>query len=143
MKYVCDVCGWEYDEELGYPEGGIDPQIIMMEVRQNDRPALMIANISNHTDTIGGDIVSADWPGRMEAEIQREFGYDIPVMTIIAPQGNINHFDHSIPGDQTSIDEALRIGEKYADCVMDLLKEHQLMRTESSSSSLHHKYHAM
>ena len=22
MKYVCDVCGWEYDEEEGYPEGG-------------------------------------------------------------------------------------------------------------------------
>ena len=22
MKYVCDVCGWEYDEEKGYPEGG-------------------------------------------------------------------------------------------------------------------------
>ena len=21
MKYVCDVCGWEYDEEKGYPEG--------------------------------------------------------------------------------------------------------------------------
>ena len=25
MKYVCDACGWEYDEELGYPEGGIAP----------------------------------------------------------------------------------------------------------------------
>ena len=25
MKYVCDVCGWEYDEEKGYPEGGIAP----------------------------------------------------------------------------------------------------------------------
>ena len=25
MKHVCDVCGWEYDEELGYPEGGIAP----------------------------------------------------------------------------------------------------------------------
>ena len=24
-KYVCDVCGWEYDEEKGYPEGGIAP----------------------------------------------------------------------------------------------------------------------
>lgn len=22
-KYVCDVCGWEYDEELGSPENGI------------------------------------------------------------------------------------------------------------------------
>ena len=25
MKYVCDGCGWEYDEALGYPEGGIAP----------------------------------------------------------------------------------------------------------------------
>lgn len=25
MKYVCSVCGWEYDEALGYPEGGIAP----------------------------------------------------------------------------------------------------------------------
>ena len=23
MKYVCDACGWEYDEELGDPENGI------------------------------------------------------------------------------------------------------------------------
>ena len=25
MKYVCDACGWIYDEEEGYPEGGIAP----------------------------------------------------------------------------------------------------------------------
>ena len=25
MKYICDVCGWEYDEAEGYPEGGIAP----------------------------------------------------------------------------------------------------------------------
>lgn len=24
-KYVCDACGWEYDEELGDPENGIAP----------------------------------------------------------------------------------------------------------------------
>ena len=24
-KYVCDVCGWEYDEVLGDPEHGIEP----------------------------------------------------------------------------------------------------------------------
>ena len=23
-KYVCDVCGWVYDPEVGDPEGGID-----------------------------------------------------------------------------------------------------------------------
>jgi len=25
MKYVCDVCGWEYDEELGDSDNGIAP----------------------------------------------------------------------------------------------------------------------
>ena len=25
MKYVCSVCGWEYDEEKGDPEKGIAP----------------------------------------------------------------------------------------------------------------------
>ena len=24
-KFVCDVCGWEYDEEKGAPEHGIAP----------------------------------------------------------------------------------------------------------------------
>lgn len=24
-KYVCDVCGWVYDEEAGLPEAGIAP----------------------------------------------------------------------------------------------------------------------
>ena len=23
MKYICEVCGWEYVEAQGYPEGGI------------------------------------------------------------------------------------------------------------------------
>jgi len=25
MKYVCDVCGYEYDEVAGSPENGIEP----------------------------------------------------------------------------------------------------------------------
>ncbi len=25
MKYVCDICGWVYDEELGAEEHGIAP----------------------------------------------------------------------------------------------------------------------
>ncbi len=25
MKYICDVCGWEYDEEKGYPKVVLHP----------------------------------------------------------------------------------------------------------------------
>lgn len=24
-KYICDVCGWEYDPTVGDPENGIEP----------------------------------------------------------------------------------------------------------------------
>ena len=107
--------------EIDHPEGGIDPKIIMAEIRQDGRAVMLMANISNHTDTIGGDIVSADWPGRMEVEIQNAFGYDIPVMTIIAPQGNINHFDVTTPGSQTGYEEAKRIGKGYANVILAAL----------------------
>ena len=35
MKYVCTVCGWEYDESVGYPEGGIAPGTPWSEVPEN------------------------------------------------------------------------------------------------------------
>ena len=25
MKYICDICGWTYNEAEGYPEAGIAP----------------------------------------------------------------------------------------------------------------------
>lgn len=35
MKYVCTVCGWEYDESTGYPEGGIAPGTPWSEVPED------------------------------------------------------------------------------------------------------------
>ena len=35
MKYVCTVCGWEYDESAGYPEGGITPGTPWSEVPED------------------------------------------------------------------------------------------------------------
>lgn len=32
MKYVCNLCGWEYDEENGYLAEGIEPGTLWAEV---------------------------------------------------------------------------------------------------------------
>ena len=32
MKYVCSLCGWEYSESAGDPEGGIAPGTPWSEV---------------------------------------------------------------------------------------------------------------
>ena len=100
------------------PAGAMDPSMPILAVKQDGFYRLLITNIVNHTDTIGGDLVSADWPGRMEHEIQDRLGYDIPVMTIIGCQGNINHFDVGTAADQTSYAEATRIGKGYAAVIL-------------------------
>lgn len=105
------------------PEGPVDEEIGIAVIKQDGRVASILANIVNHTDTIGGDFVSADWPGRMENEIQREFGYEVNVITLIGCSGNINHFDVSSGSCQTSYQEANRIGRGYARIILDNLKK--------------------
>ena len=113
------------------PEGTIDPAIPLFAVKQFGHYRLIAVNISNQTDTTGGDLVSADWPGQMEKAIQQEIGEEVPVMTLIAPQGNINHFDVRTKADQTSPAEARRIGRAYAAAVLSSL--YQLRRVDVQS----------
>ncbi|HRU05598.1 MAG TPA: hypothetical protein P5137_07465 [Candidatus Brocadiia bacterium] len=105
------------------PEGPVDREIQVVAVKRKGQIAGLVANITNHTDTTGGDQVSADWPGHLERRVQELIGAPIPVISLIAPSGNINHFDVSHSGGQTSPEEARRIGEGYAGIVAGLLKD--------------------
>lgn len=35
MKYICDVCGWVYDEAEGLPEAGIAPGTKFQELPED------------------------------------------------------------------------------------------------------------
>ena len=86
--------------------------------RKSDESFLgCMVNFSCH-GTCDGTGATADWPGVMERCIQNDLGFELPVITIIAPQGNINHFDVRVPGSQTGYEEAKRIGKCYAAVVL-------------------------
>ena len=34
-KYVCDVCGWEYDTEVGDPDAGIEPGVAFEDLPED------------------------------------------------------------------------------------------------------------
>ena len=104
-------------------EGPVDRELGVLAVEQGGRTVAVVANLVNHTDTIGGNLVSADWPGRMERAVQAALGCDALVMTLIGCSGNINHFDVASQADQTSYAEACRIGRAYAACVVSALKK--------------------
>ena len=103
------------------PETDFDRHIRVLCVKQYGRISALMVNLANHCDTVGGTLVSADWPGRMEAEIQYALKQDIPVFQLTDASGNINHFDVHQKIDQTNYGEAVRIGRIYGGIVVGLL----------------------
>ena len=102
------------NRDIVRPEGEVDRRVGVLRVDRCGRTLAVVANICNHTDTVDGDWVSADWPGRMEAALRRQTGHDVHVLTLIAPAGNMNHLDVSAAENQSSYAEAVRIGDGYA-----------------------------
>jgi hypothetical protein len=70
----------------------------------------VLAHYGLHLDTIGGTVVSADWPHFLESEFQRQIGAEVPVLFAMGPAGDVNHWDLSDPSPQRGFEEASRIG---------------------------------
>jgi hypothetical protein len=102
-------------------EGDIDPEIPILAISQAGKIKVLLLNIVNHTDTIGGNSVSADWAGFTVRTLQAELGAGSVVMPLIGCSGNINHFDVSTNMVQTHYPEAERIGKGYAETVSKAL----------------------
>ena len=114
--------GWR-NPNIDKPECDYDRTINVLAIKQNNRIAALICNIANHGDTIGGDMVSADWYGRFAQAVQYEMQTSLPVLVLDDASGNINHFDFHQDINQTGYHEAVRIGRGYARIVLDALKD--------------------
>eukprot|EP00831_Metopus_contortus_P016439 TRINITY_DN16897_c0_g1_i1.p1 TRINITY_DN16897_c0_g1~~TRINITY_DN16897_c0_g1_i1.p1 ORF type:complete len:514 (-),score=89.64 TRINITY_DN16897_c0_g1_i1:76-1617(-) len=109
------------NQNIVEPEGLIDPQIPLLRIEQDGQVKVLLASISNHGDTIGGNKVSGDWMGVFRRELEIRLGSGSMCLPLIAPSGNINHFDVTDPRPQTSYTEAKRIGHEYARSVAEAL----------------------
>ena len=113
------------------PEGPIDPEIPLLGIVEDDRLKILVANMVNHADTIGGCEISAGWPGFFRRRLEEQLGEDTRVMTLIGTAGNINHFEIDSLRNQTNYDEARRIGTGYAETVEKAVSN--LAESESQS----------
>ena len=101
------------------PAGPVDPELITLLFRDPEgKPVALFVSASNHTDTLGGEAVSADWTGVLEREVDRELGLAVPVFPLLGAQGDINHFDPDARRDQTCYEETQRLGRAYAEVVL-------------------------
>jgi hypothetical protein len=106
------------------PEGPVDPEVLTLWFRDaGGAPRAAFVSAVNHTDTVGGQRITADWPGVLERELERELGAELPVFFLPGAQGNINHFDPNAQRDQTCYAEALHLGRAYAQAVLASLAD--------------------
>ena len=112
--------GWR-NPNIDKPECDYDRTINILAVKQGGRIAALLCNIANHGDTIGGNLVSADWYGRFTQAVQYELKTSLPIMVMDDASGDINHFDFHQDINQTGYHEAVRIGRGYARIVVDAL----------------------
>ena len=98
----------KFNPEIVRPEGTVDPEIPLVGIKRNGKLALLFANMVNHSDTIGGNGVSADWPGFTRRIIESQMPEDFMFVPIIGTAGNINHFDVKSDLNQTCYAEAER-----------------------------------
>ena len=121
--------GWG-NPEIDRPESDFDRTIGIIRIIQNGRTAALICNIAQHGDTIGGNLVSADWYGRFAQEIQYELKASMPVIVLDDASGDINHFDFRQKINQTSYNEAVRVGRGYARIVLEALDKLEKLESE-------------
>jgi Neutral/alkaline non-lysosomal ceramidase, N-terminal len=103
--------------EIDCPEGPIDPEILLLGIKREGKLQVLLANISNHSDTVGGFQISSDWNCFLRKSLESKMGKKAEFMLLISPSGNINHFDVSTDMDQTSYAEAEKIGKGYANSI--------------------------
>lgn len=106
---------------IARPEGDIDPEIPMIAIRTSAGIKVLFTSMVNHTDTIGGCGVSADWPGFLRRAVEPQLAPGAMMVPMVGASGNINHFDVSTDMDQTCYAEPERIGKGYAETVLAAL----------------------
>ncbi len=79
------------DGTLG-PAGPIDPEMLAMSVRDhNGTVRAMIVNYAMHADTVGGNGISAGWPGRLSLALRDTYGDQCVTVFLQGACGDINH----------------------------------------------------
>ena len=105
------------------PEGTPDYSFAVVAIRNLSGEIVgVLVHCTNHTDTVGGDLVSADWPGVVCKYVTDNIQSHPPAILLNGMAGNVNHFDISDLNQQYGFPEAERIGSAYGETALRLLQ---------------------
>jgi len=59
------------DPNIDYPIGELDQRVNVVRIDRVDGESIVLVNYGLHADTIGGELISSDWPGWMRKTVEK------------------------------------------------------------------------
>ena len=84
--------------EIDHPVGITDEEVGVIRLDRDGGETIVIANFGCHPDTIGGEYISADWPGFVRRTVEKSID-NTRCILLNGAQGDVNHVNvHPGPG---------------------------------------------
>lgn len=81
------------------PIGEVDERVNVLRFDREGADSLVLVNFGDHPDTIGGELVSADWPGFLRRRLEKSLD-NVRCIFFNGAQGDVNHVNvHPTAGD--------------------------------------------
>lgn len=105
--------------EIVAPAGPIDPRVGVLHAKRSDGRSLMTwVNYAMHQDTVGGELISADFSYFLAERLAQVQGQETTTIFTIGAAADVNHWDLSRPGPQRGLETAEAIGATLAEDVL-------------------------
>ena len=80
------------------PIGDVDERVSVVRFDRDGANNIVLVNFANHPDVIGGNNISADWPGLMRRTVEKAID-GVNCIFFNGAQGDVNHVNvHPTPG---------------------------------------------
>lgn len=76
--------------DILHPIGDVDERVNVLRFDREGAPTIVLANQGNHPDTVGGNRVSADWPGFFRRRTEKALD-DVKAIFFNGAEGDVNH----------------------------------------------------
>ena len=74
------------------PIGEIDERVHLIRIDREGADSIAVVNFATHPDTIGGEVISADWPGFVRTTLEAAID-GVKCIFINGAQGDVNHIN--------------------------------------------------
>ena len=81
------------------PIGEVDERVNVVRFDRENAESVVIVNFGNHPDTVGGNLISGDWPGLTRRVLEKAID-NVKCIFLNGAQGDVNHVNvHPKDGD--------------------------------------------